>query len=387
MPRAIARSSLVQRVKGSLRQFPVTLLVGPRQCGKTTLARALGGSAVAYFDLEDPESPLRPEVAKRVLEPLKGLIVIDEFQRQPKLFELLRVLADRPRTGARFLILGSASPELVRGASESLAGRVGYCEMSGFDVSEISLQRQPVLWLRGGYPRSMLARSDADAFAWRQSFVQTFLERDIPQLGIRVPAQALMRFWTMLAHYHGQIWNAAELARSMGVGENAVRHYLDVLSGAFMVRQLQPWFENVGKRLVKSPRIYLRDSGLLHLLLRLPTRRDVLSHPKLGASWEGFALEQVIRLLNADREAFFYRTHAGAELDLLIVRGSQRFGFEFKYQDAPEATKSMHTALADLKLQRLYVVYPGERSYSLDERIRVVPLSTIPELAAPKALK
>jgi uncharacterized protein len=385
--RAVVRASLFARVQRSLREFPVTLLVGPRQCGKTTLARALSESQATYFDLEDPESPLRPEVAKRVLEPLRGLVVIDEFQRQPKLFELLRVLADRPRSGARFLILGSASPELVRGASESLAGRVGYCEMSGFDVSEIAPTGHAALWLRGGYPRSLLARSDAAAFTWRQSFVQTFLERDIPQLGIRVPAQALRRFWTMLAHYHGQIWNAAELARSMGVGENAVRHYLDVLSGAFMVRQLPPWFENIGKRLVKSPRIYLRDSGLLHLLLGLPARRDVLSHPKLGASWEGFALEQVVRLLNADREAFFYRTHAGTELDLLIVRGNKRYGFEFKYRDAPEATKSMHMALADLRLESLRVVYPGERAYSLDERIQVMPLSGLPELATSKALK
>lgn len=366
----------------SLRRFPVTLLLGPRQCGKTTLARQLGGPGSTYFDLEDPATPLRPEVARQVLDPLRGLVIIDEFQRQPQLFELLRVLADRSPRRARFLILGSASPDLVRGASETLAGRVNYCEMSGFDVEEVGPERHSALWFRGGYPRSLLARTDAESFGWRQSFVRTFLERDIPQLGLRVPSHALRRFWTMLAHYHGQIWNAAELARSMGVGENAVRHYLDILSGAFMVRQLPPWFENIGKRLVKAPRIYLRDSGLLHLLLETRTRHQTLAHPKLGASWEGFALEQVIHLLGSGRDAFFYRTHAGAELDLLILRGGKRLGFEFKYSDAPETTKSMHIAIADLGLDELHVVYPGELGYALGPRIRALPLAELPSLAA-----
>lgn len=378
----LSRPHLIRLLERSLRQFPVTLLLGPRQCGKTTLARQLAAGNHAYFDLEDPESSLRPELAKQVLEPLRGLVVIDEFQRQPELFTLLRVLADRRPLRARFLILGSASPDLVKGASETLAGRVNYCEMAGFDAREIGAPRHDVLWLRGGYPRSFLARSDVQSFDWRQSFVQTFLERDIPQLGLRVPSQALRRFWTMLAHYHGQLWNASDLARSLGVGENAVRHYLDILSGAFMVRQLQPWFENVGKRLVKSPRVYLRDSGLLHLLLGIKSRREALSHPKLGASWEGFALEQVIRLLSAERDAFFYRTHAGAELDLLILRGGKRYGFEFKYADAPRVTKSMQIALVDLRLQRLFVIHPGERAYALASQIEAVPLRGLPDLAA-----
>jgi uncharacterized protein len=380
MPR-LARPQLVQQLERSLRQFPVTLLLGPRQSGKTTLARQLAGRTDAYFDLEDPETPLREGVAKQVLEPLRGLVVIDEFQRQPQLFELLRLLADRKPLRARFLILGSASPDLVKGASETLAGRVNYCEIAGFDAREIAPANHGKLWLRGGYPRSFLARSEVESSNWRQSFVQMFLERDIPQLGLRVPSHALRRFWTMLAHYHGQLWNAADLARSMGVGENAVRHYLDILSGAFMVRQLPPWFENVGKRLVKSPRIYLRDSGLLHLLLGIRSRNDVLSHPKLGASWEGFALEQTIRLLSADRDAFFYRTHAGAELDLLILRRGKRYGFEFKYGDAPSVTKSMQIALADLGLERIYVLHPGERSYALGSAIDVVPLRELPKLA------
>lgn len=386
MATPVPRPALTTRIERSLHRFPVTLLLGPRQCGKTTLARKIAGTRAAYFDLEDPETPLRAEVAKQVLAPLRGLVVIDEFQRQPKLFELIRVLADRSPLRARFLILGSASPDLVRGASETLAGRVSYFEMSGFDLAEIGAKQRSTLWLRGGFPRSFLARTERDSFGWRQSFVQTFLERDIPQLGVRVPSHALRRFWTMLAHYHGQIWNAAELARSMGVGENAVRHYLDVLSGAFMVRQLQPWFENVGKRLVKAPRIYLRDTGLLHLLLGVGTRNELLAHPKLGASWEGFALEQVLRLLGSDRDAFFYRTHAGTELDLLIHRGTKRYGFEFKHADAPEPTKSMHLAIADLGLEALYVVHPGDGTYTLSERISAVPLVALPELLSSRRL-
>lgn len=387
MPRPIPRSHLTRRLERSLSRFPVTLLLGPRQCGKTTLARQIAGATAHYFDLEDPSTALQPEVAKQVLAPLRGLVIIDEFQRQPALFELLRVLADRTPTRARFLILGSASPDLVRGASETLAGRVATCEMSGFGVAEIPARKQSALWMRGGFPRSYLARSDAVSFSWRSSFVQTFLERDIPQLGLRVPSHALRRFWTMLAHYHGQIWNAAELARSMGVGEKAVRHYLDILAGAFMVRQLLPWFENVGKRLVKSPRIYLRDPGILHFLLGVRTRQEILAHPKLGASWEGFALEQVIELLEAEHDAFFYRTHAGAELDLMIVRGGKRYGFEFKYADSPAVTKSMRVAMVDLRLEELFVVHPGEQTHALDERIRLLPIADVPKLATLRRLR
>ena len=377
----IARPGLLKLVERSLTRSPVTLLVGPRQCGKTTLARQIATTRQrTYIDLEDPETPLKPETAKQVLEPLRGLVVIDEFQRQPRLFELLRVLSDRKPLSARFLILGSASPDLVRGASESLAGRLAYCEMAGLDLSEVEASRQAALWVRGGFPRSLLARSEKLSYAWRGDFVQSFLERDIPQLGIRVPAHTLRRFWTMLAHYHGQVWNAAELARALGTGEKAVRHYLDVLTGAFMVRPLQPWFENVGKRLVKAPKIYLRDTGLLHYLLGIRSRLELLGHPKAGASWEGFALDQIVRLLRAEREAYFYGTHAGAELDLLVVRGSRRFGFEAKHADAPVVTKSMHVALDDLRLEHLFVVHPGTQRTPLADRITAVGLRDLDEI-------
>lgn len=370
----VPRPDLSRRVQRCLARAPVTLLVGPRQCGKTTLARLVARTRRStYFDLEDPETALRPGIAKQALAPLRGLVVIDEFQRMPEMFPLIRVLADRRPLPARFLILGSASPGLVRGASETLAGRVAHCEMAGLDPAEVP-DRHGALWIRGGFPRSLLARSEAESFAWRADFVQTFLERDVPQMGIRVPAHALRRFWTMLAHFHGQIWNAAELARALGTGENAVRHYLDLLAGAFMVRQLPPWFENVGKRLVKSPRIYLRDTGVLHYLLGLRDRLQILSHPKLGASWEGFALDHVVRLLGAESDAFFYRTHAGAELDLLVLRGRRRWGFEFKHADEPRVTKSMRVAMEDTRLDRLFVVHPGERSRPLADRVFAVAL-------------
>lgn len=379
----LQRTALKTLVRRLLQRNPVTLLAGPRQCGKTTLARELASERHAtYFDLEDPETPLRAEVAKQVLAPLRGLVIIDEFQRQPGLFELIRVLADRKPLAARFLILGSASPSLVKGASETLAGRVAPCDMAGFDLVEVPAKRHSSLWIRGGFPRSLLARSENQSFEWRAQFMRTFLERDVPQLGIRIPAHTLRRAWTMLAHYHGQLWNAAELARSMGVGETAARHYLDILSGAFMVRQLPPWFENVGKRLVKSPKIYLRDTGLLHVLLGLHTRVDVLAHPKLGASWEGFALDQAIRLMHAEHDAYFYRTHAGAELDLLVTRRGRRFGYEFKYADAPALTKSMHVALDDLGLEKLWVVYPGERTYPLHTKVEALPLAKLAERIA-----
>jgi len=383
VPTVVGRPDLEARVKRSLRDYPVTLLLGPRQCGKTTLARRIARARPStYFDLEDPATPLRPERAKLVLVGLKGLVVIDEFQRQPALFALLRVLADRRPTPARFLILGSASPDLVRGVSETLAGRVAYVEMGGFSLGEVGAQESDRLWLRGGFPDSHLARTEAGSRLWRGNFVQSFLERDVPQLGIRVPAHTLRRFWTMLAHYHGQIWNAAELARALGTKEDTARHYLDILCGAFVVRQLSPWFENVGKRLVKAPKVYLRDSGLLHTLLGIDDRMQLLAHPKLGASWEGFALEQVIRLSWADRDAYYYRTHAGAELDLLLVRHGKRFGFEFKHEDAPTITKSMHITTQDLALKRLWIVYPGEHRYVVSDRMEAVPLKKVGEVLA-----
>lgn len=387
MSRTVPRPDLLALVQKSLARAPVTLLVGPRQCGKTTLARVLAARRPStYFDLEDPESPLRTDTAKQVLGPLRGLVVIDEAQRKPELFELLRVLADRRPTRARFLILGSASPALVRGISESLAGRVSMHEMGGLGITEVGAARQELLWRRGGFPRSVLARSDGESFAWRGDFASTFVERDVPLLGVRVPAAALRRFWTMLAHYHGQTLNHAELARSMGTGENAVRHYLDILTGSFMVRQLPPWFSNVGKRLVKAPKLYLRDSGILHYLLGIRSRLELFSHPKLGASWEGFAAEQIVQCLRAEREVFFYRTHAGAELDLLVERRGRRFGFELKHGDAPAVTKSMRVALDDLDLTHLWVVHPGTSSHPLAERISTLALADLGTLTKDRRL-
>ncbi|MBI5201678.1 MAG: ATP-binding protein [Elusimicrobia bacterium] len=381
----IPRPALEERISASLRTSPVTLLLGPRQCGKTTLARKFAAKrGAAYFDLEDPETELRPESAALTLRGLRGLVVIDECQREPALFPLLRVLADRKPGPARFLLLGSASPELVRGASESLAGRVRHVDMSGFGLEEAGPEHLDPLWLRGGFPRSFKAPSDAESFRWRLEFVRTHLERDLPQLGLRIPAPALRRFWGMLAHVHGQHWNASELARSMGTQEDTARRYLDVLTGSFMMRQLQPWFENTGKRLVKAPKVYFRDSGLLHALLGIRTRRDLGRHPKLGFSWEGFALEQVIRLAGAEHESFFYGTHGGAELDLLIVRGSRRFGFEFKFADAPQPTRSMHEVIKDLSLDHLWAIYPGSRVIPLRERITALPLTQLERVIHPR---
>jgi len=379
----LPRHRLTAQVQRALRSAPVTLLLGPRQCGKTTLARVIAAASrrCTWFDLEDPETSLRADIAKQVLAPLRGLVVIDECQREPALLPLLRVLADRRPLQARFLLLGSASPLLVRGAAETLAGRVRHCEMGGLDLNDVSAARQSMLWLRGGFPRAFLARSERDSFAWRGDFIQTFLERDLPSLGLRVPPATLRRFWTMLAHHHGGIWNAAELARSMGTGEVAVRHHVDILSGAFVVRQLPPWMTNVGKRLVKAPKVYIRDSGLVHYFLGIRDRLGLLSHPGLGASWEGFVVESIIGRLGAERDAFFYRTHAGAELDLLIARGRRRFGFEAKHGDAPTITKSMRVAQQDLALDHLWVVHPGERSYPLADGISALALRDLDDLA------
>jgi predicted AAA+ superfamily ATPase len=310
------------------------------------------------------------------LEPLKGLVIIDEIQRKPDLFEILRVLVDRPDNKAQFLALGSASPELVKGTSESLAGRIGFVDLSGFTLEEIGAKKRDRLWNRGGLPRSYLAPSNAASGDWRQDFIRTFLERDIPQLGITIPSETLRRFWTMVAHYHGQVWNAAEFARSLGASENTARRYLDILSGAYMVRVLPPWFENLKKRQVKAPKIYIRDSGILHALLQLVTPRDLLGHPKLGASWEGFALEHALNLINT-RDAYYWATHGGAELDLLIFASGKRFGFEIKYTDAPGLTRSMRIALEDLRLDHLWIVYPGRETYPLHERVAAIPLEAV----------
>ncbi len=373
----IKRPALAARVRSALRANPVVALLGPRQCGKTTLARTFAqGARAEYFDLEDPVGSVRLTEPMAALAPLRGLVIIDEVQRRPGLFPVLRVLADRPRTPARFLLLGSASPDLVRSGSETLAGRVAFVDMAGFSLRETGETAQRKLWLRGGFPRSFLARSEADSFAWREDFIRTFLERDIAQLGIQVPPAVLRRLWMMLAHYHGQIWNASEIARSLGEAHTTVKRHLDILTGAFMTRQLQPWFENIGKRQVRSPKVYIRDTGLLHALLGLRTFAALEGHPKLGASWEGFVLEQAI-LAAGERNAYYWATQAGAELDLLLNVHGRRYGVEVKYSDAPSLTKSMKIAFDDLRLSRLYVVYPGSQRYALGKNIEVLPLEAM----------
>ncbi|HXY77707.1 MAG TPA: ATP-binding protein [Candidatus Acidoferrales bacterium] len=371
----ILRSTDFALVRTALRRSRVVILAGPRQCGKTTLARQfVPPYSRNYFDLEDPASLARLTEPDTALRPLRTLVVIDEVQRRPDLFPLLRVLADRKPLPARFLILGSASPALLRQSSETLAGRLETVPLEGFRLSDLGASEQSRHWTRGGFPLAYTARKEADSFAWRRQFLQTFLERDVPQLGITIPAESLRRFWTMVAHYHGQIWNAAELARAMVMGETTVRRYLDLMTGVFMVRQLQPWHENLGKRQVKAPKIYVRDTGLLHALLGIANQRELESHPKVGASWEGYAIEEVLKALRPD-EAYFWATHTGAELDLLLFKNGRRIGIECKRADAPTLTPSMRIALADLKLDRLYVLYPGERSYSLAKNVEVLPLA------------
>jgi hypothetical protein len=310
---------------------------------------------------------------------LQDLVILDEIQQIPDLFQTLRVLVDRPGNRARFIILGSASPQLMRNASESLAGRVEFIELGGFDLGETGSSAWQSLWLRGGFPRAFLADSETDSLAWREGFIRTFLERDIPQLGINIPGSAMRRFWTMLAHYHGQLWNASELSRAMGLSDKTVRSYLDILSGAFMVRQLQPWFENTGKRQVRSPKIYLRDSGLLHSLLNIPDLQVLFGHPKVGASWEGYAIEQVLSILHPN-EAYFWGTHGGAELDLMFFHNGKRYGIEVKFSEAPEVTRSMQSALQELQLAHLWVIYPGSQVYPVHERITVYPLQKLTNL-------
>lgn len=375
----IKRPQLLETIRRSLRRSRVVALVGPRQCGKTTLAREIvTPSSANYFDLEDPVSLARLAEPMTALVGLRGVVVIDEVQRRPELFPVLRVLADRRPLPARFLILGSASPELMRQSSESLAGRIEVIPLSGFSMAEVGAPALNRHWLRGTFPRAFLARSNAESVSWRRQFIHTFLERDLPQLGIGVPAAALLRFWTMLAHYHGNVWNAAEPARSLGVSEPTMRRYLDLLTGLFMVRQLQPWHENLKKRQVKAPKIYLRDSGLLHQLLGITTDRDFLVHPKYGASWEGYALEETLKVVQPN-EAYFWATHQGAELDLLLIKDGRRLGVEIKRMDAPVLTPSMRIALDDLKLEQLVVLYPGKTHYTLAERVKVVPLSVLGE--------
>ena len=363
-----------------VRRSPVTALLGPRQCGKTTLARVFAADRPAtYFDLESQPDVRRLQNPELMLGSLDGLVVLDEIQVMPELFNVLRVLVDRPNNPARFLVLGSASPTIVKHVSETLAGRVEFIELAGFDLHELGETSVETLWLRGGFPRSVLADSEEDSLAWREGFIRTFLERDIPQLGITIPATAMRRFWTMLAHYHGQTWNATELARSMALSDKTVRSYLDILTGTFMVRQLQPWYENLGKRQVKAPKVYFRDSGLLHSLLSIPDRHTLLAHPRVGASWEGFAIEQVLQAVSP-AEAYFWATHSGAELDLLFLQRGRRYAVEVKFSEAPTVTKSMRTALTDLQVAHLWVVYPGQHAYPVHEQITVWPLRLITRL-------
>jgi len=382
----IARRQWLTDLRAAIRRSRVVALVGPRQSGKTTLARAIvPPDSPAYFDLEDPRSLARLAEPMTAFAALRGTIVIDEIQRRPELFPLLRVLSDRRPLPARFLILGSASPTLLRQSSETLAGRLETLTLTGFSLAELGATGLRKHWRRGGFPPAYLARSEHASFVWRDQFVRTFLERELPQLGVTVPAATLHRFWTMLAHYHGGLWNAAEAARSLGTSEPTARRYLDLVSGLFMVRQLQPWHENLKKRQVKAPKIYLRDSGLLHALLGLATEGQILSHPKLGASWEGYAIEETLKAVRPDA-AYFWATHTGAELDLLLLKNGQRYGVEVKFQDAPRLTPSMRVALGDLRLRRLSVVYPGDTHYAIEARVSVVPLADLAKAGASAVL-
>ena len=375
----ILRRAILTAVSTALERSPVVVLSGPRQCGKTTLARELlSPDSVNYFDLEDPASLARLDEPMTALRPLQGLVVIDEVQRRPDLFPMRRVLADRSPSPARFLILGSASGDLLRQTSESLAGRAERITIGGFSLDEVGAGALEDLWRRGGFPLSYLAATEADSASWRSQFIQALLERDLPQWGVRVPATALRRFWTILAHYHGQTWNGADAARTLGVSEATVRRYLDLLTDAFMVRQLQPWHANLRKRQVKSPKVYVRDSGLLHQLLGIDTAKALVGHPKLGASWEGFVIEQVL-VAEPHDEAFFWATHQGAEIDLILSRGGRLLGVECKRADAPRLTPSIKIALADLDLDRVAIVYPGDRRYSLADRVEAVPVSELAE--------
>lgn len=373
----IQRLTILSTLKAAIQRSRVVVLSGPRQCGKTTLARELlSEDSVNYFDLEDPASLARLDEPMTALRPLKGLVVVDEVQRRPDLFPVLRVLADRKGTPSRFLMLGSASGDLLRQSSESLAGRMEYVTIGGFTLSELSASAEPQLWRRGGFPLSYLAKTETESLAWRKSFVRTLLERDFPQWGVRVPAAALQRFWTMLAHYHGQVWNAAEPARALGVSESTTRRYLDLLTDALMIRQLQPWHANLGKRQVKAPKVYVRDTGLLHHLLGIDTAKALLSHPKLGASWEGFVIEQILMMEPHD-DAYFWATHQGAEIDLVLRRGNRLLGVECKRADAPRLTPSIRIALEDLGLERIAVIYPGNKRFPLSDNVEAIPLDEL----------
>jgi len=372
----IDRESHARQITGLLKRFPVVAILGARQVGKTTLAASIAptlSDRISRFDLENPSDLARLADPMLALQELKGLVVLDEVQRRPELFPVLRVLADRKPVRTRFLVLGSAAPDLLRQSSESLAGRIAYYELPGLAVREVGFEHADRLWVRGGFPKAFLARSDRESMEWRQAFIRTFLERDLPALGVNIAADTMRRFWSMLAHHHAQLWNASEIGRSFGVADTTVRNYLDKLTDALVVRQLKSWHENLGKRQVKAPKIFIRDSGLLHALLNLPTKRDIEGHPKLGASWEGFIIDQLVQQLGVNpEETYHWRTHQGAELDLLVVRGGLRLGFEVKRTVAPTLTPSMRSAMHDLKLKSLTVVHAGDQTFPLSKQVQAV---------------
>ncbi len=373
----IDRPQAMQRLKEALSRSSAVALVGPRQCGKTTLSRMfVSPDSINYFDLEDPISLARLDEPMTALADLQELVVIDEIQRRPDLFPILRVLIDRERKAGQYLILGSASMELLKQSSESLAGRLETIELSGFSLAEVGGKQLQRHWLSGGFPLSFLAESEEDSFIWRKNLVNTFVQRDIPEFGFKIPQATMLRFWSMIAHYHGQLWNAQEMANAISVSQSSCRRYLDLLEDLLMVRQLKPWHANISKRQVKSPKIYLRDSGLLHYLLGIKSMKELLEHPKNGASWEGYAIEEILKTVTID-DCYFWATHGGAELDLLLIKDGRRFGVELKRKDAPRITPSMKAALADLQLEKLSVIYPGTKPYKLSSEIQVLPLGSL----------
>ncbi|KPQ01058.1 MAG: putative ATPase (AAA+ superfamily) [Bacteroidetes bacterium HLUCCA01] len=373
----INRPSFIDEIRKSIRNNPVTAIMGPRQCGKTTLARSIAKTTDSIiFDLEDPtDFELLLQNPKMILQQQKGLVVIDEVQRNPDMFRLLRVLADEADAPRKFLILGSASPDLIQKSSESLAGRIGFVNLTGFNLMETGIKSLDKLWKRGGFPKSFLGTDEEQSFSWRENFIQTFLERDISNFGFNIPAVTLRRFWLMLAHYHGQIWNGAEFARSLGVSEPTVKRYLDILTGTYMIRQLQPWHENLKKRQVKAPKVYIRDSGIVHALLGMEADA-ILTNVKSGASWEGFIIEQLLSRLST-RDFYYWRTHTGIELDLMVLKSGKRLGFEVTFSETPKITRSMLSAREDLKLDQLFIIYNGHRLVALEHSIIAVPASNI----------
>lgn len=375
----VPRKRYSEQISKVIKRSPITALLGPRQCGKTTLARQIAGEMPStYFDLESQADRRKFQNPELMLSALSGLVIIDEIQLMPELFPALRVITDKPENQCRFLILGSASPHLIRNTSETLAGRVEFVDLTGFDIHEIGPANWQTLWNRGGFPRSYLAAGDQDSFAWREGFIRTFLQRDIPQLGITISSAAIQKFWTMLAHYHGQVWNASQIAASMGVNDKTIRSYQEILTETYMIRQLPPWFENISKRQVKSPKMFFRDTGLLHALLGLENTLAVTGHPQAGASWEGFAMEQVLQTLRP-AQAYFWATYSHAELDLFLIHNGRRYGFEFKFNEAPSTSKSMRIALDSLHLEKLLIIYPGKDLYPVDKEITVCPVEKVLE--------